>query len=210
MMEVKLYIKISENWIKDIASKYDTPIKFLDCMPFGKSGGRGLIEINATDEEIDKIIEDIKRNEHICKVDISPSPDGGVLGSIVTKKCVACQALTGSKCFLTSAKTKNDGYVEWKLITGEEGSLIELMNKLEKTGCEVEVRKVTQLTKRGHLTKRQEEIVRIAFEKGYYDLPKKITIEMLAKIFQISQSTLAEILQRGERKIMLQYFSKSY
>ena len=60
-------------------------------------------------KEINEIIEDIKRNENICKIDISPSPDGGVLGSIVTKKCVACQALTGSNCFLTSAKTKSDG-----------------------------------------------------------------------------------------------------
>ena len=129
MMEVKLKIKIPENWIEDIASKYDTPIKFLDCMPFGEAGGRGLIEINATDKEIDKIIEDLKKNENICKVDISPLPEGGVLGSVITKKCVACQALTGSKCFLTSAKSKSDGHVEWKLITGEEGSLIELINK---------------------------------------------------------------------------------
>ena len=209
MMEVKLKIKIPENWIEDIANKYDTPIKFLDCMPFGKSGGRGLIKINATDKEIEKIIEDLKKNEKICKVDISPLPEGGVLGSVITKKCVACQALTGSKCFLTSAKSKSDGHVEWKLITGEEGSLIELINKLEKTGCEVEVKKVTQLTKRAQLTKRQKEIIHIAFEKGYYDLPKKITIEMLAKIFRVSQSTLAEILQRGERKIIMQFFNKN-
>ena len=91
MMEVILKIKIPESWVENIANKYDAPIKFLECMPFGDSGGRGLIEINATDKEINKIIDDIKRNKNICKIDISPSPDGGVLGSIVTKKCVACQ-----------------------------------------------------------------------------------------------------------------------
>ena len=207
MMEVILKIQIPDSWIKTITDKYDTPIKFLDCMPVGESGGRGLIEINATEKEINELIEDIKKQEHICKVDISPSPAGGVLGSVVTKKCAACQALTGSNCFLTSAVTKSDGSVEWKLITGEKGSLLDLMTKLEATGCEVELKKCTQLTKRTQLTNRQEEIIRIAFEKGYFDMPKKITIEELAKIFKISASTLAEILQRGERKIILHYFN---
>jgi len=208
-MEVILKIKVPEHWVNNIARKYDAPIKFLKCMPFGESGGRGLIEIDATDKEIDEIIKDIKRNENICSVDISPSPDGGVLGSIVTKKCVACQALTGSNCFLTSAKTKSDGHVEWKLITGEKGSLLDLIKKLEKTGCEVELKKSTPLTKRDQLTKRQKEIVRIAFEKGYFNLPKGITIDKLSKIFKVSPSTLAEILQRGEKKIITQYFNKN-
>ena len=82
MMEVVLKIKIPESWMNDIKNKYDASIKFLDCMPVGKSGGRGLIEIDATDTEIDKIIEDLKRHEAVCKVDVSPSPDGGVLSSI--------------------------------------------------------------------------------------------------------------------------------
>ena len=129
MMEVVLNIKIPESWMEKIKDKYDASIKFLDCMPVGESGGRGLIEINATDTEIDKIIEDLKSHEQVCKVDISPSPDGSVLSSIVTKRCVACKALTGSECFLTSALLKEDGKVEWKLITGGEGSLLELINK---------------------------------------------------------------------------------
>ncbi len=52
------------------------------------------------------------------------------------------------------------------------------------------------------LTKRQEEIIQAAFQKGYYDCPKRITVKELAKIFDISQSTLGEILQRGEKKII--------
>jgi predicted DNA binding protein len=194
--------------MENIKNKYDASIKFLDCMPVGESGGRGLVEIDATDAELDKIIEDLKRNEAICKVDISPSPDGGVLSSIVTTRCVACQALTGSECFLTSAILSDDGKVEWKLITGGEGSLLELINKLENLGCEVILKKSTRIAKRKQLTKRQEEIIKIAYEKGYYEVPKKITINALAKIFKVSPSTLAEILQRGEKKIMEQYFTK--
>jgi predicted DNA binding protein len=208
MMEVVLNIKIPDSWMENIKNKYHANIKFLDCMPVGKSGGRGLIEIDATDSDIDKIIEDLKRHEAVCKVDISPSPDGGVLSSIVTTRCVACQALTGSECFLTAAILTDDGRVEWRLITGEDGSLLDLINKLEKLGCKVELKRSQRLSKRAILTKRQEQIIQIAFEKGYFDVPKKITIDKLAKIFNVSPSTLAEILQRGEKKIMKQYFNR--
>jgi len=205
-MEVILRIKIPESWINKISSKHSAPIKSLDCMPFGEEGGRGLIEIKATDDELKNIISDLKLHQDVCKISISPSPEGGVLGSVVTKKCVACQALTGSDCFLTSAESKGDGHVEWKLITGEKGSLMGLINELESAGCDVELKKTTHITKRAQLTSRQEQIIRIAFERGYYDMPKKVTIEDLARSFKVSSSTLAEILQRGERKIIDQYF----
>lgn len=208
MMEVVLKIRMPDNWVKDVGKKYTTPIKFLECMPYGESGGRGLIEIDDKEENIKNIIEEIKDHPDVCRVDISPLKNGGVLGSVVTNKCVACRALTGSDCFLTSALSLGDGGVEWKLITGGEGSLGELVEKLKTYGCEVELKSTTHLSKKTMLTSRQEEIVKAAFEKGYYDFPKKITIKKLAEVFDVSPSTLNEILQRGERKVMRWYFNR--
>jgi predicted DNA binding protein len=130
------------------------------------------------------------------------------LGSVVTERCVACRALTGSDCFLTSASSLEDGSVEWKLITGAEGSLSDLIENLEENGCRVELESAVHLGKKSLLTNRQEEIIRAAFEKGYYDYPKKITIEKLAKLFDISASTLGEIIQRGEKKIISEHFCR--
>jgi predicted DNA binding protein len=208
MMEVVLKIRMPDNWVKDVSKKYPRPIKFIECMPYGDSGGRGLIEIDGKEEKVDDIIEEIKNHPDVCRIDISPLKDGGVLGSIITNKCVACRALTGSDCFLSSALSLGDGRVEWKLITGGEGSLSDLVDQLKAYGCEVELKSTTHLTKKTMLTSRQEEIVRAAFEKGYYDHPKKITMKELARIFSISPSTLSEILQRGEKKVMGWYFSK--
>ena len=208
MREVVLKIRMPDNWVKDITAKYPVPIKFKDCMPHGESGGRGLIEIDNTSGITGDIIQEIKEHSEVCSVDISSLGDGSVLGSVITDKCAACRALTGSECFLTSALSLGDGSVEWKLITGGEGSLIQLINNLETNGCRVELLSAIDLTKTNMLTKRQEEIMQIAFQKGYYDCPKRITIKELAKIFDISQSTMGEILQRGERKIISEHFCK--
>ncbi len=210
MMEVILTVRMPDNWVKDIGKKFSAPIKFIECMPYGESGGRGLIEIDTTGEEVNEIVEEIRKHPDVCRVDISPMKNGGLLGSIVTNKCIACRVLTGSDCFLTNALSLGDGRVEWRLITGKEGSLSELMERLEAYGCETELKSTNRLNKRSMLTSRQDEITRAAFEKGYYDYPKKITMKELAKFFDISPSTLAEIIQRGERKVMEQHFKEKH
>jgi len=177
-------------------------------MPHGDSGGRALIEIDNTLGITDDIIKEIEEHAEVCSVDISSLSDGSVLGSVITDKCAACRALTGSECFVTSALSLGDGTVEWKLITGAEGSLIHLIDNLEANGCKVELKSTIALSKTNLLTKRQEEIIHVAFRSGYYDCPKRITIKKLAKIFDVSQSTMGEILQRGEKKIISDHFCK--
>ena len=205
MREAILKITMPDNWVKDVCKKYPNPIKFIECMPYGKSGGRGLMEIKG--EKTDEIVAEIKKHPDVCRIDVSHFKNG-VLGSVVTERCAACRALTGSDCFLTSALSLEDGGVEWKLITGAEGSLSDLIENLEENGCRVELKSAVHLSKKSLLTNRQEEIIRAAFDKGYYDYPKKSTIEKLAKMFDISPSTLGEIIQRGEKKIVLEHFSR--
>lgn len=127
---------------------------------------------------------------------------------MTTSKCVACQLLTGSDCFLVKATSSSGGWVEWDLVSSTDEALASLIKSLEDTGCSVRILKKTKLDKDSLLTKRQEEVVRIAFELGYYEHPRKMTLRDLAKVFGISPSTLSEIMQRGERKIIRQYLER--
>lgn len=175
-------------------------------MPFGRDGGRGLVEINAIDDELSKIVEDIRMLPTICKIDIASSEKGKIIGVVATNKCVACRALTGSDCFLTSASLKKDGRIEWTLIAGGKTSLQDLFKKLEEFHCQAKLIRVSNISDKDILTARQKEIVRTALEKGYFDYPKRTNIRKLAKDFDISISTLSEILRKGQRKIILEYF----
>jgi predicted DNA binding protein len=198
-----------DNWVKDVTDKLSDPIKFIECKPYGENGGRGLIKLDGSEEKLSMVLDEIKNHPDVCRLDISPLTDGGVLGSVVTNKCMACKALSDSDCFLTSAKTIGDGRVQWNIITGTNNAYTKLLKKLDFYGCEVELKRKKRLSKKDILTTRQKEIISVAFEKGYYNYPKRTTIKKLANIFNISPSTLNEILQRGERKIISEYFRES-
>ncbi len=52
------------------------------------------------------------------------------------------------------------------------------------------------------LTKKQKQALEIAINNGYYDYPKKIKMEKLAKIMGVSYSTYQAHLKKAEGKIM--------
>ena len=58
------------------------------------------------------------------------------------------------------------------------------------------------------LTSRQEQIRSIAFETGYLDFPKKVGLKELADQTGIKTSTLAEILRRGQKKVLGEYLAR--
>lgn len=206
MMEVVLRLRMPDGWVGSVCRDLPTPIRFVECKPSGDGGGRGLLEIVADEEPAAEVIRAISEHPDVCKVEFTPISSGRFLGSVETSRCAACQALSGSECFLTSARCIGDGRVEWRLITGAEGSFTDLLERLEERGCEIELQSTTRLDRRALLTERQETVIRLAVEKGYYDQPKRVTIRDLAEAFDISPSTLAEILQRAEGKVMRTFF----
>ena len=52
------------------------------------------------------------------------------------------------------------------------------------------------------LTKKQKRALEIAINNGYYDYPKKINMEMLAKIMKVSYSTYQAHLKKAEGQIL--------
>ena len=55
------------------------------------------------------------------------------------------------------------------------------------------------------LTPKQEEVLRYAFENGYYDIPKKLTTEGLCEKFNCSKSTMSVIIRDAEKNV-IKYF----
>lgn len=57
----------------------------------------------------------------------------------------------------------------------------------------------------GLLTPLQHNMLRRAYEAGYYDVPKRVTLTDLAKELGASQASLSELLRRGEQRLVACY-----
>jgi len=207
MKEATLLVKPPHTWIKKIVGKYPATVKLLDCRVVEGTGGvHELFEISAPPEHIQSLLKDMRKDPYVYQVDAIETKKGLVIGSLKTHKCTACRSFATSECFLVSAKSTSDGLVEWKVLSSGNG-LKKLLDNLESGGVDAKIHSIVELKDESALTKRQEEILQIALEKGYFDYPKKIHIAEFAKLLGISKPTLSEILRRGQKKILAEHFS---
>ncbi|ADC64247.1 Bacterio-opsin activator HTH domain protein [Ferroglobus placidus DSM 10642] len=119
--------------------------------------------------------------------------------------CHVALTILKSGCLISSAVLEKDN-VTWNIICDED-SFIKLSRELEKEGVEFEIVYKGRFGEKDKVTLREEEILKIALEKGYFDFPKKIKLEELASQLNIAPSTLSEILRRGQKKVLEKYFS---
>jgi len=169
-------------------------------------GSSNLIEIMDSEGHLPAIIEELSNHPHISDVDFSPSRKGFAIGAIKTNQCYSCSLLHNTDCFLTSYTIIDKDEAEWKIITPTEKSIVTLIDQLKKDGTEVKLISKVHLDPEMLLTARQEKIMNVAYKRGYFDYPKRINIRELARIFEVSISTMSEILRKGEKKIIGKYF----
>jgi len=208
MMEAVLSLKIPNNWMSDISAKYPATIKVIDRMPFSDKGVKDLVEIQAPADMMDEILDTIKKNPLVSKVDTTVTEKGKVLSAVTTSRCEICRILTDADVFLISAQSKDQGKVEWTIILSEKSVLKDIFDHLKSKSVEVDLVKLTKIDDKETLTERQDKITQVAFDRGYFDYPKRISLRELARMFDVSPSTLSEILRKGQRKIVMDYFKK--
>jgi len=206
MIESTIQVRTPQSWVRSIVAKYPAEVRILDCKALeGSAGVQELFEIKINESESTSLLNDLRRDPYIQSLDIMETKEDTILGSVNTRRCTACRSFAGSRCFLTSVKATGPELMEWKVLSSNE-NLTRLMKELKETGVEAKLKKVVHLKTESALTSRQEEIIQIALEKGFFDFPRRTSLHPLAKDFGISAAALSEILRRGERRIYQEYF----
>lgn len=213
MKEVIIKMKMTPHtWVRQIMSKGPVHVRILDCRPLQECGVLELFEIR-TEGNLDEIIETLKRYKEIFDFEIL-SKDykrGEIVGTLKTTHCDVCKHFTHlPECFLGSADYQlKDGHVHWRLLLTNEDLKL-LLKKFDEMGIDVEIEQISSYDHhQDSLTLKQEQIVKLAWDMGYFETPRKISLKKLSQILGVSPPTLSEILRRGLRKIVREYFERT-
>jgi predicted DNA binding protein len=207
MMEALLSLAMPCSWIYNLAKEHQVRVLLIDTVQADEGITKDLVEINLREEDADAVIEFIKDFDHVVNVEITERHKGRLLAIVEVRDCPGCVSLATSDVFLLSAHTTEDKRIEWKVAFSNREDLDKLIWEMQSTGSDVELVRVSNAIDDGlRLTDRQLKIVEVAFKRGYYDYPKRISIRELARIFGVSTATVSEILRRGQRKIIKEHF----
>ena len=209
MMEAVIAVDIPDYWAKAVSGRFRVQAKLLGTRPQGKDAVRDLVEMVTPDENMAAVVEAIRAVKSVAEVDLSILDQTKAVGSVTSKKLPAALVLASADAFLVGGRNLEDGKVQWTLFISKNEVIKKLVEDLKAAGAGVELQKLSRLEERDALTARQEEILMTAFERGFFDYPKRIGLRELAKMFDISASTLSEILRKGQKKIIETYLSET-
>ncbi len=149
-------------------------------------------------------VEDIIKNlPSFCDVAAVSPAEAKIL--IKEHTCLVAHPILESGCIITGVDF-NEKNITWSVVCDDE-SFVKLVRTLESYDVEFEIIYKGQPESEDDVTYREEEVLRIALEKGYFDYPRRIKLEELAAHFGVAPSTLSEILRRGQKKVLERYFS---
>ena len=205
MIEAELVVKIPKMWITEMSRRHDVSIRVVNRRRSGKEGVRDLVEMTGTQEELEAILKELEREPWVRSFDLDFVEAGKLMGEVVTHKCLACSLLSSTHSHLLSANAQKDGKVLWRVMTSSREEIKTLVKRLRDARFDAELVKLAPIDSREVLTRRQEEIIMIAYERGFFETPRKIKLRDLAKMTGVSQATLSEILRKGQKKIVTDY-----
>ncbi|MFP3234219.1 MAG: helix-turn-helix domain-containing protein [Sulfolobaceae archaeon] len=124
-----------------------------------------------------------------------------------TNGCAVCRILYTSDVVVEKIKVLKERTLLYTLLVPANSSFKEFLTKLSKEGVKVTVLNVSEISS-AELTKRQMEILQLAYKLGYFNEERGITLSQLADKLGISAPTLEEILRRALRKVVKYYLDK--
>lgn len=91
-------------------------------------------------------------------------------------------------------------------LVGSQSDIASTINAYEQAGIRPDLRRLRGYDGGDHpldqLTDRQREIVATAHRMGYYEVPRRVSVDDVAAEFDLDASTVAEHLQRAERNLL--------
>jgi len=167
----------------------------------------GIVQLAEVVLQHGKDINELNELDSFQVMEIHEESEDGILASVLCSHSLAKSAIELSNLHLQPPYSLDaKGGMEMR-VTGLTGAMRRFLSLLRVV---LPPDKVSVLTMRGEmvngwdkvLTKRQQEVLSFAVERGYYQEGATITIKDLAEEMGISRSTFGGHLQDAERAVM--------
>lgn len=207
MLEAILKVEAPDDWRRELIRKYHADISMLDCHEREEGGCKNLVDIKADAEHLALVLEDMEANPTVSDIDLDQVGPGTLRGAVTSNVCLGCCTLVSSETFLVGVKMDEEGIILQRIITKDREMVRQSIAKLEALGHTVTLEKLTTLKVDMYMTGYQEDVLMIAYERGYFDSPRRTDLKELSALFGVSIATMSEIIRKAQRKVLAEHFT---
>ena len=177
-------------------------VQIIQCSALNQTAGCSLIKIVDRDgahaEELkDRFYSNINGECSIVKVGSNQ-----YLATVMNNSCELSRIVAESGIFLTSARPITDDLIEWTVWAPNGTYIRNFLKRANDMGYHITRHVITDPDAEMKLTSKQEDIIKYAVDNGYYEIPRRITIDDLCREFSCSKSTMSVVMREAENKII--------
>jgi len=196
-------------WISDLFDKfYDLQMEILYFLPYDleKSIGNAVVEIMHYDIEL--IVEEIKNHPSVMEFSLIEQEENRIKFNVKTRDPYLLYGVIKCGVLVDFPIKVEDGYAYWDLIS-TRARIDKMLTMFEEMEIDFELLKIgntsLNLGDESHRLSLDElEILQKAIDEGFFDVPRKISLEDLANELGKSKSTLSVILRKIiKKKVMI-------
>lgn len=207
----RIKIKFPEQlWISDIFKKYPgVKLDILNFLPYDleKSIGNAIIEI--MHYKIKQIIEEIKIHPSVFEFSLLEQEENRVKFNVKTKDPYLLYGVIKCGVLINFPVIVKDGFAIWKLISTRK-RIDDLLTLFEEKGINFSLLRIGNSPysfedDKNKLNLEESEILDTAINLGFFEVPRKISLEALANRLGKSKSGLSVMLRKIiKKKVMFE------
>lgn len=162
-----------------------------------------------TNKNIIRFIEDLKKDKRVVKVETVQ--DTLFVVERRKKGDIPTSHYNSKMFFAKPVFVDTQGFEEWETASWDKKVLIEFVGNLKKEkGMTIMLKKVIK-TKLDSihfpsllpkLSPKQKQAYQLALQQGYYEYPRRMSLQKLAELSNVTVATFQEHLRKAEAKIM--------
>ena len=165
----------------------------------------GVYFIFGEDKKVKDFVEDLKKDKRVLHIE---NQSNFVICNILEPK-EHVSAYKESIIHIEPITCNEEGKEFWTIGSWNKEELMEFLDVVEKSHKgellsikKEKVKNFSFLAVNPGLTEGQRKALELATTKGYYDYPRKIDIQKLAKLSKLGYTTFHEHLRKAEQKMM--------
>ncbi len=206
IVQIKLSIDIPQDkWLATFNKKYpELTFHILSNILIGEELGITSFQIRGP--SVTRFVADFKENLAKSGSQILFEGEDLVILNVKEEDPWILNTLVKTELLITYPVLVKDGKIRIGAITNRS-KVDRFLLQLKKKDIRAEIQHIGYYYKSTLLTQRQNEIVNLAYQKGFFNIPRNLSLSEFAQDLKISKSALSETLRRIFKKLAHNYLN---
>jgi len=208
IVQIKLSIEIPQDkWLASFNKKYpELNFHILSNFPIGENSGITSFQIRGP--SIKLFISDFKEKLAKKTAQVLYEDEDLVILNVKEVDPWILNTLVKTELLISYPVLIKEGKLRIEAITNRS-KVDSFLTQLKKKNIKAKLERIGYFYKSTLLTQRQNEIINLAYQNGYFNIPRSISLSEFAKDLNISKSALSETLRRIFKKLANNYLNSS-